>query len=71
MNAYEDPALRAANLIRRSIAHSEIVFADTDPALVAELELTAEGEALADDWREFWGAVDGAQWRIHLRSRQD
>ena len=66
-----NPALLASSLIRRSITHSEIVFADTDPALEAELELAAEGEAQADSFREFWGeALDGTQWRVHLRTRR-
>lgn len=54
-------------VIARSISHKEIVTVDGDTALVDELTLECEDSVRNGDVTEFWGTLDGCEWRVHVK----
>jgi hypothetical protein len=57
----------AANLIERSISHTEIADAEWTPDLAADLAAACDDSTEASDTVvEYWGTDAGAEWRVHL-----
>lgn len=57
--------------IANSIWHKEIVAipydAESFDAHLCDLLARCDDSADADEVVEFWGAIEGADWRVHLR----
>ena len=58
--------MTAADLIARSISRNEIVTVDWTAALAVDLLVECTDGTEANGVREFWGSVDGSDWRVHL-----
>lgn len=55
------------NTIVRIVASGHVL-----EAVRRELEAECEGSAVATEEQEFWGVdCDGAEWRVHLVTRDD
>lgn len=62
--------MTAQQAIDRSISHNEIVHLAFDRKIILELMREAEDdERFSNTEREFWGIVDGREWRVHVALR--
>ena len=57
----------AQDLIDRSISHNEIAHSEYDAEIAAQLETLSEnGGTRNDSVTEYWGILEGDEWRVHL-----
>ena len=59
--------MTAQDLIERSISHNEIAHSEYDAEIAEQLWILSEnGGTWNDSVIEYWGILDGDEWRVHL-----
>ena len=58
--------MTASDAIARSISHDEIVTIDYDADVYDALVKHCDGCTVANGRTEFWGEMDGAEYRVHM-----
>ena len=58
--------MTAQNLIDQSVAQNEIVDADWDAEIAADLLAACDDSVDCNGVSEFWGEEGGNDWRVHL-----
>lgn len=58
--------------VNESIMQNDIITVDYEPQIAAELLRHSDGDVVDRDRgvHEFWGRLDGDEWRVHVRLQQ-